>query len=47
MRVVQVTEFGGPEVLSVVEAPEPEPGPDRVIVALGLADIPNCRQTIV
>ncbi|MEU9545608.1 zinc-binding dehydrogenase [Streptomyces mirabilis] len=39
MRVVHVTEFGGPEVLSVVEAPEPQPGPDQVIVALAFADI--------
>ncbi|SEC32760.1 NADPH2:quinone reductase [Streptomyces sp. 3213] len=39
MRVVHVTEFGGPEVLSVVETPAPQPGPDQVIVALTFADI--------
>ena len=27
MRIVQVTEFGGPEVLAVSEAPEPSAGP--------------------
>ncbi|HYH35708.1 MAG TPA: hypothetical protein VD814_11200 [Nocardioides sp.] len=25
MRAVQITEFGGPEVLTVVDVPEPEP----------------------
>jgi NADPH:quinone reductase-like Zn-dependent oxidoreductase len=29
MRIVQVTEFGGPEVLAVSEAPEPSAGPRR------------------
>ena len=26
MRAVQITRFGGPEVLDVVDVPEPEPG---------------------
>ncbi|MGY1754862.1 Zn-dependent oxidoreductase [Blastococcus sp. SYSU D01042] len=26
MRAVQITEFGGPEVLTVVDVPEPEAG---------------------
>ncbi len=29
MRAVQITRFGGPEVLDVVDLPEPEPGPGR------------------
>lgn len=32
MRAVQQTEFGGPEVLHVVDLPIPEPGPDEVLV---------------
>ncbi|GHJ42077.1 zinc-binding dehydrogenase [Streptomyces sp. TS71-3] len=30
MRVVEFQEYGGPEVLKVVEAPAPEPGPGQV-----------------
>jgi NADPH:quinone reductase-like Zn-dependent oxidoreductase len=26
MRAIQITEFGGPEVLRLVEVPDPEPG---------------------
>ena len=32
MRAVQVTEFGGPEVLNPVELPDPEPGPGQVLI---------------
>ena len=32
MRAVQIKEFGGPEVLEVVDLPDPEPGPDEVVV---------------
>jgi NADPH2:quinone reductase len=32
MRAVGVTEFGGPEVLEVVELPDPVPGPGQVLV---------------
>jgi NADPH2:quinone reductase len=32
MRAVQVTEFGGPEVLEAVEVPEPAPGPGQVLI---------------
>ncbi|WP_239154390.1 NADPH:quinone oxidoreductase family protein [Amycolatopsis sp. FDAARGOS 1241] len=32
MRAVQVTEFGGPEVLNLVELPEPEAGADEVLI---------------
>lgn len=30
MRAIGLTEFGGPEVLKVVELPEPEPGPGEI-----------------
>ena len=29
MRAVQITRFGGPEVLEVVDLPEPTPGPGQ------------------
>jgi NADPH:quinone reductase len=32
MRAVQIKEFGGPEVLEVVELPDPEPGEGEVVV---------------
>ena len=39
MRVVEVARFGGPEVLTVVEAPDPVPGPGEVVVAVAAADV--------
>lgn len=33
MRAIEVSRTGGPEVLEVVERPEPEPGPGEVVVA--------------
>ena len=32
MRAIQMTEFGGPEVLQLAELPLPEPGPDEVLI---------------
>jgi NADPH2:quinone reductase len=32
MRAVIVTEYGGPEVLTVTEVPDPVPGPDEILV---------------
>ncbi|MGH2369228.1 MAG: alcohol dehydrogenase catalytic domain-containing protein, partial [Chloroflexota bacterium] len=32
MRAVQITAFGGPENLSVVDLPRPEPGPNEVLI---------------
>ena len=32
MRAVIVNEYGGPEVLTVAEVPEPTPGPDEILV---------------
>ena len=29
MRAVQITRFGGPEVLDIVDVPEPTPGPGQ------------------
>ena len=44
MRTVTATRFGGPEVLQVVEAPEPIPGPGQISItvshcAVGLVDV--------
>jgi NADPH2:quinone reductase len=32
VRAIQMTEFGGPEVLKLVELPTPEPGPEEVLI---------------
>ena len=39
MRAVQITEFGGPEVLKVVELPDPVPGEGETIVEVERAGI--------
>jgi NADPH2:quinone reductase len=37
MRAVQIQQFGGPEVLEVVDLPEPEPGADEALVEVARA----------
>jgi NADPH:quinone reductase len=37
MKAVQIQEFGGPEVLQLVELPDPEPGPDEVLIEVARA----------
>jgi NADPH:quinone reductase len=39
MRAVQLTEFGGPEVLRVAELPLPEPGPDELLIRVARAGL--------
>lgn len=39
MRVAEVTEFGGPDVLRAAERPDPEPAPGEVLVAIRAATI--------
>jgi NADPH:quinone reductase len=39
MRAVQITRFGGPEVLDVVEVPEPEPGEGQKLYDVSTAGI--------
>jgi NADPH:quinone reductase len=39
MRAIQISEFGGPEVLRVVELPTPEPGPDDVLIRVTRAGL--------
>ncbi|MEU0492070.1 NADPH:quinone oxidoreductase family protein [Nocardiopsis sp. NPDC006139] len=39
MRAIQITEFGGPEVLTLTELPDPEPGPRELLVEVTRAGI--------
>src|SRR3954447_20212055 len=39
MKAVQFSEYGGPEVLQVVEAPEPHAGPGRVRIKVLAASV--------
>jgi NADPH2:quinone reductase len=39
MRAIQMTEFGGPEVLRLVELPDPEPGPEDVLIRVTRAGV--------
>lgn len=37
MRAIQMTEFGGPEVLKLTELPTPQPGPGETLIRVTLA----------
>jgi NADPH2:quinone reductase len=39
VRAIQMTEFGGPEVMKLVELPTPEPGPGEVLIRVTRAGI--------
>ena len=39
MRAVQITRFGGPEVLDVVELPEPTPGEGQKLYDVSTAGV--------
>jgi NADPH2:quinone reductase len=39
VRAIQITEFGGPEVLELVELPVPEPGPEQVLIKVTRAGL--------
>ncbi len=39
MRAIQISEFGGPEVLRLVELPTPEPGPGEVLIEVSRAGL--------
>src|ERR1700744_6782092 len=39
MKAAQFSRFGGPEVLEIVDLPEPHPGPGRVRIAVRAAGI--------
>jgi NADPH:quinone reductase len=39
MQLIEVTQFGGPEVLVPRQAPEPVPGPGQVVIATAAVDV--------
>src|SRR4051794_37271558 len=39
MRAVQITRFGGPEVLDIVDVPEPEAGPGQQLYDVSTAGL--------
>jgi NADPH:quinone reductase len=39
MRAVQITLFGGPEVLDIVDVPEPHPGPGQQLYDVSTAGV--------
>jgi len=39
MRAIQAREAGGPEVLELVELPDPTPGPGQVLVKVAAAGV--------
>jgi NADPH:quinone reductase len=39
MRAIQMTEFGGPEVLKLAELPIPEPGPEQTLIKVTRAGL--------
>lgn len=39
MRAIQISEFGGPEVLELVELPQPEPGADELLIRVSRAGL--------
>jgi NADPH2:quinone reductase len=39
MRAIQMTEFGGPEVLKLVELPDPQAGPEEVLIRVNRAGL--------
>src|SRR5271157_4155288 len=39
MRAIQMTEFGGPEVLKLTELPVPRPGPQEVLIKVSRAGL--------
>lgn len=39
MRAIQITEFGGPEAIELVEVPDPVPGPEQTLVKVTRAGV--------
>ncbi|TQN42488.1 hypothetical protein FHU33_1890 [Blastococcus colisei] len=39
MRAVQITRFGGPEVMDIVDLPDPTPGPGQQLYEVSSAGV--------
>ena len=39
MKAIQISDYGGPEVLQLAEAPRPQPGPGQVLIRLRAAGV--------
>jgi NADPH2:quinone reductase len=39
MQAIQISRYGGPEVLTTVELPDPQPGPDQIMVDVAAAGV--------
>jgi NADPH2:quinone reductase len=39
MRAIQISEFGGPEVLKLVDLPDPQPGPGQLVIDVSRAGV--------
>jgi NADPH:quinone reductase len=39
MRAIRIDEWGGPEVMQLVDVPAPEPGPDEVLIEVSHAGV--------
>ncbi len=39
MRAVQITRFGGPEVMEIVDLPDPTPGPGQQLYEVSSAGV--------
>jgi NADPH2:quinone reductase len=39
MRAIQISRYGGPEVLTAVELPDPQPGPDQIMIDVAAAGV--------
>ncbi|MBX9868889.1 MAG: NADPH:quinone oxidoreductase family protein [Burkholderiaceae bacterium] len=46
MRAIQLSQFGGPEVLEVIETPMPVPAPGQVLVRLSISGV-NFAETLM
>ena len=45
MKAVRFSQFGGPEVLDIVDLPEPHPGPGQIRIAVRAAGVNHLLHT--
>ena len=46
MKAIQITQFGGPEVLTLADVPQPEPGPGQILIQVAAAGM-NFAETLM